>query len=168
MYPTDVGHFMASVSFLVLCIVAGCGKTDMEDDLEKPDVETMTLEQAERSLYDDVAIGDVERVAQILDKYEDLTDVGGGETNSWMDHAAYYGQFEVMEFLRTKGFTYIVTVGVCHNSDDEVTIFTAGLSSRPMQVPRGGEPFRFAELKMRLPANWVYQNSQVPGTFIPS
>lgn len=50
-----------------------------------------------------------------------------------------------------------VTVGVCHNSDDEVTIFTAGLSSRPMQVPRGGEPFQFAELKMRLPANWIYQ-----------
>ena len=45
-------------------------------------------------------------VAQIFDKYGDLIEAESDNTNSWMDQAAYYGQFEMMEFLRSKGFTY--------------------------------------------------------------
>jgi hypothetical protein len=37
---------------------------------------------------------------------------------------------------------------------DFVTLFTAGMSDRPMNVPAGQEEFRFAELVMMLPADW--------------
>jgi hypothetical protein len=36
---------------------------------------------------------------------------------------------------------------------DHITLFTTGMSSRPMTVPRGGA-YRFAELAIRLPADW--------------
>ncbi|MEZ5942444.1 MAG: ankyrin repeat domain-containing protein [Planctomycetaceae bacterium] len=39
-----------------------------------------------------------------------------------------------------------------------VTLFTTGLSSKPMNVPEGEEEYRFAELFIQLPANWQYKN----------
>lgn len=35
-----------------------------------------------------------------------------------------------------------------------VTLFTTGLSTRPMNVPPGAEDYRFAELFLQLPADW--------------
>lgn len=37
---------------------------------------------------------------------------------------------------------------------DYVTLFTNGLSGRAMDVPEGGETYRFAELFLQLPADW--------------
>ena len=39
-------------------------------------------------------------------------------------------------------------------SRDFHTLITTGMSSQPMTVPEGAEPFQFAELVMCLPANW--------------
>lgn len=106
MLSNDFARFTACLSIVISCLMTGCGKSDMDDDLKNLDVEALTLKQAERSLYDDVAGGDVKRVAQIPDKYGDLIEAESDNTNSWMDQAAYFGQFEMMEFLRSKGFTY--------------------------------------------------------------
>ena len=35
-----------------------------------------------------------------------------------------------------------------------ITLFTTGMSDRPMTVPEGGEEYRYAELLMRLPPDW--------------
>ncbi len=37
---------------------------------------------------------------------------------------------------------------------DKVTLFTVGLSNRPMTVPEGQDHYRFAELMIHLPPNW--------------
>ena len=41
---------------------------------------------------------------------------------------------------------------------DYITLFTTGMSARPLNIPKGmqekGEDFRYAELTMHLPANW--------------
>ena len=48
---------------------------------------------------------------------------------------------------------------------DFVTLFTAGMSDRPMNVPAGQEEFRFAELVMMLPADWpISQEASDPET----
>jgi hypothetical protein len=36
----------------------------------------------------------------------------------------------------------------------QVTLVTLGMSARPMNVPEGGEPYRFAELLIELPPDW--------------
>jgi hypothetical protein len=36
------------------------------------------------------------------------------------------------------------------------TLFTTGMSARPMEVPEGAEDFRLAELVLRLPADWPF------------
>lgn len=37
-----------------------------------------------------------------------------------------------------------------------ITLFTTGLSSRPMKTPQGSEQFRYAELFIQLPAKWPF------------
>lgn len=36
------------------------------------------------------------------------------------------------------------------------TLFTTGMSSRPMAVPEGAEDFRYAELVLKLPGDWPF------------
>lgn len=37
---------------------------------------------------------------------------------------------------------------------NNVTLFTTGMSAKPLNVPKGGEDFQFAELFIQLPADW--------------
>ena len=45
-------------------------------------------------------------------------------------------------------------------SRDFHTLITTGMSSKPMTVPEGAEPFQLAELVMCLPANWKLSSSK--------
>lgn len=45
-----------------------------------------------------------------------------------------------------------------------VTLFTTGLSSRPMTVPEGAEDYRFAELFVQLPADWPVELADLSGS----
>jgi hypothetical protein len=45
---------------------------------------------------------------------------------------------------------------------DYVTLFTSGMSNRPMEVPEGGEQFSHAELFIQLPPNWKHQKIDDP------
>nr|WP_236262044.1 suppressor of fused domain protein [Pirellula staleyi] len=40
-----------------------------------------------------------------------------------------------------------------------LTIFTTGMSARPMTVPEGSEAFEYAELLMHLPGDWKWKES---------
>jgi len=47
---------------------------------------------------------------------------------------------------------------------NHVTLFTAGLSDRPMKVPPGEEEYQYAELLMHLPADWPMNARPVAGS----
>lgn len=46
-----------------------------------------------------------------------------------------------------------IDVGICRGGN-AATLFTAGMSIRPMTVPQGMEDFQFAELFIQLPPDW--------------
>jgi hypothetical protein len=50
-----------------------------------------------------------------------------------------------------------------------LTLFTTGMSDRPMKVPKGQEDYQYAELMMHLPANWPHPRDKGAGddTFWP-
>ncbi len=61
-------------------------------------------------------------------------------------------EFCVTEMVPILGITVrIIPPGPGRNF---VTLFTTGMSDRPMNVPEGQEEFRFAELFMQLPPDW--------------
>lgn len=43
-----------------------------------------------------------------------------------------------------------------------MTLFTSGMSERPMNVPDGESLYAFAELFIQLPKDWKYQDLQNP------
>ena len=57
-----------------------------------------------------------------------------------------------------------ITIHVIPASDERpfVTLFTSGMSERPMMVPDGEEIYAFAELFIQLPKDWKYQELQNP------
>ena len=57
-----------------------------------------------------------------------------------------------------------ITIHVIPASDKRpfVTLFTSGMSERPMMVPDGEETYSFAELFIQLPPDWKYQDLQNP------
>jgi uncharacterized protein len=61
-------------------------------------------------------------------------------------------EFCLTEILPVTGINvHIIPAGP---GRDFVTLFTAGVSDRPMNVPEGFEEYRFAEIIIRLPAGW--------------
>ncbi len=47
-----------------------------------------------------------------------------------------------------------VHVAPPHGERDYFVLFTTGMTTRPMNVPKGAEAFKYAELLMALPATW--------------
>lgn len=57
-----------------------------------------------------------------------------------------------------------ITIHVIPSSGERpfVTLFTSGMSERPMNVPDGESLYAFAELFIQLPKDWKYQDLQNP------
>lgn len=62
-----------------------------------------------------------------------------------------------------------ISVHVIPPTDERpwMTLFTAGMSDKPMDVPEGYEPYRFAELMIHLPPDWPIRDVQDPNHFWP-
>jgi hypothetical protein len=53
------------------------------------------------------------------------------------------------------------------SDEDEMILFTTGMSDRKQTVPKGQEEFQYTELMLRLPGDWPLERLEEPANFWP-
>lgn len=89
-----------------------------------------------------------------------------------IDHmASHFGPVQDLgleEILPVTGIR-INVIPPHEDDDDELILFTTGMSDHPQAVPRGEDAYRYTELFIRLPANWKLDRDSLrePDNFWP-
>lgn len=77
------------------------------------------------------------------------------------EHVGVPDDRQIIEIVRT-GHPIAIHIIKPQGDRKHLTLFTTGLSVRPMQTPPGEEAWQFAELFMELPGDWPVQNIDDP------
>jgi Suppressor of fused protein (SUFU) len=81
--------------------------------------------------------------------------------------ARHFGPVEPLSLQEIVPVTGIAIHVIRPHSDDNLILFTTGMSDRKQSVPKGQEEFQYTELMLRLPGDWPLERLEEPANFWP-